>query len=346
MARAQGAKRSKPPAPAPPPRHKHGPNAYVAKILSLGEVWRVVQGGAGPDAAVAWVADHQLGLITTPQLHVAGVRRGSVEWRLATGTLHRRHRGVYLVGHGILVPGAAELAAVLACGERTFVSHRSALALWEIARPPADEVDLTAVRRGCRSRDGIRVHSVEELDPRDRSHGHGIPVTAPARTLIDYASTTGVNEAERAIAEAFALKLLTEPQLLAAIDRTPNRAGVPHVRSILGRPGGPRRTRSDGERAMLRLIRAAKLPVPLTNHPVEGFNADFFWPEVGLIVEVDGVDFHRPRKAFERDHRRDVVHTAAGHEVLRVSGQHLDQEPLYIATVIARAYDRRCRTRG
>ena len=97
---------------------------------------------------------------------------------------------------------------------------------------------------------------------------------------------------------------------------------------------------------MLNLIRAAGLPAPLTNHQVAGFNADFFWPEVGLIVELDGGDFHRPRPSFERDHRRDVVHTAAGHEVLRVSGEHLDQEPLYIATVIARAYDRRSRARG
>jgi very-short-patch-repair endonuclease len=97
---------------------------------------------------------------------------------------------------------------------------------------------------------------------------------------------------------------------------------------------------------MLRLLRAAGLPTPLTNHRVAGFDADFFWPEVGLIVEVDGGDFHRPRPAFERDHRRDIVHTDAGHEVLRVSGQQLDQEPLYIAAVIARAYDRRSRARG
>ena len=187
---------------------------------------------------------------------------------------------------------------------------------------------------------------MEELHRQDRTTKGGIPVTAPARTLTDYASTTGANDAERAIAEAFALKLVTEPQLLAAIDRAPHRAGVASVRAILGQPGGPKRTRSGGERAMLRLIRAAGLPEPRTNHPVEGFNADFFWPEVGLIVEVDGGDFHRPRPAFERDHRRDIVHTAAGHEVLRVSGQQLDQEPLYIATVIARAYDRLSRTRG
>jgi very-short-patch-repair endonuclease len=302
--------------------------------------------GLGPDAAVAWVADRQLGLITTPQLHVAGVRRGSVEWRLATGTLHRRHRGVYLVGHDIPVPGAVELAGVLAVGEQAFVSHRSAAVLYGLAATPGDEVEVTVVGRNCRSRDGLRVHRVESLARPDRAERRGIPVTSPARTAIDYASTAGYEEAERAIAEAFALRLVTEPQLIAAAERAPHRAGVALVRAILGQPGGARRTRSGGERKMLGLIRAAGLPVPLTNHPVAGFSADFFWPDVGLIVEVDGGDFHRPRPAYERDHRRDIVHKDAGHEVLRVSGEQLDQEPVYIVAVIARAYDRLSRARG
>src|SRR5262249_43245253 len=179
-----------------------------------------------------------------------------------------------------------------------------------------------------------------------RKTSHGIPVTAPARTLIDYAATVGYEESERAIAEAFALRLLTEPALVAATRRARNRAGVARIRAILGQPDGPSRTRSGGERAMLRLIRAAGLPEPLTNHPLNGFNADFFWPDVGLIVELDGGDFHRPRPAFERDHRRDIVHKDAGHEVLRVSGRQLDQEPIYIAAVVVRAYDRRSRSHG
>src|SRR5690242_5451951 len=148
MARSQRAEPAKPPAPPPLSQHKHGGNAYVAQVVSLEEVWRVVQGGAGPDASVAWVADRQLGLITTPQLHVAGVRRGSVEWRLATGSLHRRHRGVYLVGHPIPVPGAVELAAVLACGERTLVSHRSAAGLWGLAGPAGGGAGGAGVARG------------------------------------------------------------------------------------------------------------------------------------------------------------------------------------------------------
>jgi very-short-patch-repair endonuclease len=226
------------------------------------------------------------------------------------------------------------------------VSHRSAAALWGLSPAPAGYVELTVIRRSCRDRDGLHVHRAEELAPADRTTKRGIPITAPARTLIDYGSTAGADEAERAVAEAFALKLVTEPQLNAAIDRAPHRAGVALIRAILGQPGGPRRTRSGGERAMLRLIRAAKLPIPETNHPVAGFTADFFWPDAGLIVELDGGDFHRSRPAFERDHRRDIVHKDAGHEVLRVSGQQLDHEPLYIAAVIARAYDRRSRTRG
>ncbi|HYB26144.1 MAG TPA: DUF559 domain-containing protein [Solirubrobacteraceae bacterium] len=295
---------------------------------------------------MAWVADRQLGLITISQLHAAGVGRGSVEWRLATDMLHRRHRGVYLVGHAVAAPGADELAGVLAVGRATFVSHRSAVALWGLAAPPADWVELSVVGRSCGSRDGLFVHRAGGLAPADCGACRGIPTTAPARALIDFASIAGREETERAIAEAFALRLVTEQKITEAIDRNANRAGVAVVRAILGQPGGPRRTRSGGEQAMLRLIRAAKLPAPLTNHPIGGFNADFFWPDVGLIVEVDGGDFHRPRRAFERDHRRDIVHKDAGHEVLRVSGQQLDREPLYMAVVIARAYDRLSRARG
>src|SRR5947209_14883815 len=346
MATTPPAKRSKPAAPPPPWRHKHGPNAYVARIVSLEEVWRVVQGGAAADPVVAWVADRQLGLITTPQLHVAGAQRGSVEWRLATGTLHRRHRGVYLVGHGIPVPGAVELAAVLACGQRTFVSHRSAAGLWGFAKPPRGEVDVTVVARGCRSREAIRVHRLETLAAADRGECRGIPTTAPARAVIDYAATASAQEAERAMAEAFALKIVTEAQLRAAIDRAPNRAGVASTRAILGLPGRPSRTRSGGERAMLRLIRAAGLPEPRANYPVAGFTADFCWPDVRLIVEVDGHPFHSTRPAVERDHRRDLIHREAGYEVIRFTARQLEEEPVYVATVIARAYERLSRTRG
>lgn len=345
MAAARDPKGPKTRRPAPPPGHKRLPDAHVPRVVGVATILGLVHTGP-PDVVVAWIAARQLGLITAQQLTAAGVGRGSIRWRLANGTLHRVFRGVYLVGDAVPAHGALEFAAVLACGAGAVISHRSAAALWRLVTPAGREVAVTVVRRDCRSRPGLRVHQVRKMATADRVTTHGIPVTAPGRTVIDYAVTTGRDDAERTIAEAIALRLVTVPQILAAADRAPNRAGAAVVRKILSEPSGPRRTRSGGERAMLRLIRAARLPMPLTSHAVAGFNADFFSPEVGLIVELDGADFHRPRPAFERDHRRDVVHVDAGHEVLRVSGQQVDQEPLYIAAVIARAYDRRSRGRG
>ena len=94
---------------------------------------------------------------------------------------------------------------------------------------------------------------------------------------------------------------------------------------------------------MLRLIRAAHLPAPRTNYPVAGYSADFCWPDQRVIVEIDGYDFHSGRAAFERDHRRDIVHKNGGYEVLRFTVRQLEDEPLYVAAVIARALERRTR---
>jgi very-short-patch-repair endonuclease len=81
----------------------------------------------------------------------------------------------------------------------------------------------------------------------------------------------------------------------------------------------------------------------LCNFLAVEFKADFLWPEERLIVEVDGYPFHSARAAFERDHRRDIVHKNAGFEVLRFTVRQLDEEPLFVAAVIARALDRRAR---
>ncbi len=260
--------------------------------------------------------------------------------------LHPKFRGVYLVGHETPVPGAIEFAAVLACGAPALVSHRSAAALWGLLANAPSVVELTVPGRNCRNRDGLVVHRAHCLDATDRAHKRGIPVTSPARALVDYAATAASNELERAVAEAFALQLTSESRIIAAIERAGHPPGVAALRAILGQPGGPRRTRSGGERAMLRLVRAAGLPAPRTNVLIAGFTADFIWLDERLIVEVDGYPFHGHRGAFERDHRRDIVHRNAGYDVLRCTGRQLDDEPLYVAAAIARALERRSRSRG
>lgn len=163
-----------PPRRAAPSGHKHLPRAYVPKVVDPDVISGLVHSGLARDLVVAWIAERQLGLITAVQLHYAGVGRGSIEWRLANGSLHRVFRGVYLVGHAVPVAGALEFAAVLAVGDRTVVSHRSAAALWGFARRPVGLVEVTvAPRVRARSPTG---HRAQERRLR------GAPVhRAPAR---------------------------------------------------------------------------------------------------------------------------------------------------------------------
>ncbi len=330
-------KRSKSTGSAPLWRHKRVEDAYVAKLVSPAEIFGVVGRFGGGDRVVAWIAARQLGLVTVPQLLLAGLTRTGIQVRVRQGRLHRIHRGVYGAGHSVSPPGARQLAAVLACGKDTFVSHRAAAALLGLARDPAAHVDVTAVSRGCRSRSGIVVHYVPSLDPADRSEKDGIPITSAARTVLDFASQATADEYERAIGEAYALELVTRDELRAAIERSPYRPGVGRVHAELDREGGPRWTQSEAERRMLRLISEARLPVPKTQEWIAGWPTDFAWLEQRLIVEVDGYKFHRSRRAFERDRKRDAAHVLAGYRVIRVTWRQLTEEPLAVAVTIARA---------
>lgn len=309
----------------------------MARIVSPAAIFHFMQAGAGSGPAVAWIAAQQLSLITTLQLNLAGVNRGAVAARVANASLHRRHRGVYLVGTPVPPPGAAELAAVLACGPGTLVDGRSAAALWGIGAAPEGEISVTVVGRNCRSRDGIVVHRVADIHPADRTLLRGIPITSPARTLVDFAAEASSDELERGIGEAYALRLTTEAVLKRTIDRNPHRAGVAALKAELRREGGPAWTRLEAERRMKLLIRQAQLPAPLVNVKVAGNEADFLWPEQRLIVEVDGYQFHGHRQAFERDRRRDAAHVLAGYRVIRITWRRLTDEPLAVAAIIAGA---------
>ncbi len=294
-------------------------------------------GHGGGEHVVARVAAQQLELITAEQLHAAGVGRGVIRTRRRQGTLHLVHTGVYLVGTKLMLPAAWELAAVLACGESACARRRSAAWLLGIAAPCEGDVEVVVPGRNRRSRDGIAVERVAVLAHRDRGFMHGIPITSPARTLLDFAAIVTSAELERAIAEAYVLKLVTERELWAVLERNPGRAGARALRAELGRVGGPVWTASKAERVMKGLIRKAGLPMPRTRVRVAGFVADFFWPELRLIVEVDGYRYHGHRYAFERDHKRDQAHKTALYEVIRFTWRDLQNEPYRVVAVIATA---------
>jgi very-short-patch-repair endonuclease len=288
-----------------------------------------------PDRIAAWVASQQLGLIQSSQLYACGIGRSSVTRRRRRGILHPVHQGVFLFGQPTFLPGAPELAAVLACGGH--VSNRSATGLYAVAPAPAENVEVTIVGQAGRRRDGITIHRVAKLDPRDVTTLRGIPIVTPARAILDLAAEATGDELERAIAEAYALRLTTETELRRVIHRNALKAGVAVLKAELRREGGPAWTRREAERRMKLLLRKANLPVARTNHMVAGFPADFIWPAQRLIVEVDGYQFHSSRWAFERDRRRDAAHALAGYTVIRITWRQLTEEPFTVVAIIAGA---------
>jgi very-short-patch-repair endonuclease len=292
---------------------------------------------------VAELAARQKGVVSRVQLIAAGVPRGVITRLIREGFLHPLHRGVYAVGHLALPQFAAEQAALLACGDRAVISGRSALYLWGILDRPPQEVEVTVGGRHCRKRRGIRLHLVDAIDERDVRMRHGLRVVFPARALIELAADAGPDELGDAIAEARVEKLIRDGELEAATARAGRRSGAPQMRAFLRDEGEPALTRSRAERRFRRLLRAAHLPQPKLNARVAGREVDFLWPSERLVLEVDGWKFHRHRRAFENDRKKDMMLSDAGYHVIRVTWQQFTKEPLALIAHIARVLDRRSR---
>lgn len=296
-----------------------------------------VHAAASGDHAIAQIAAAQYGIVARAQLIASGLGRGAIDHRLANARLHRVHRGVYAVGHPALAPLAREFAAVLACGEGAVLSHRSAAHVWELHPAGDGDVDVTVASRDCGRRPGLRVHRTGELDPRDVRRRHRIPITAPARTLLDLAEVVPYRELERAVDEAQARGLARRKELLRLLARARGRRGVARLRALLDREEGPALTRSEAEERLLALVRAACLPTPAVNARIAGYEVDFLWRDERLVVEVDGYAFHSGRRAFERDRLRDADLQAIGFRVVRVTWRQIVDEPEALIARLAQA---------
>jgi very-short-patch-repair endonuclease len=284
------------------------------------------------DRAVTDIARRQHGVVSSHQLATEGLSRNAVAHRVASGWFVRLHRGVYGVGP-LQAPRARAMAAVLAYGDGTVLSHFSAAALWGLVPERAGAMHVNVDRPGAHNRPGVRVHRAR-LDPLDATRREAIPVTSPARTLLDLAAIASEKDLARAVEEAQIRNLVTERSLNAQFERYPHHQGRRALQDAV-RPE-PAFTRSEAERRLLELIRAARLPPPRTNVRVAGHEVDVLWPDAKLVVEVDGYAFHSTRAAFQRDRRRDGELQAAGYRVLRVTWRQLADEPEAVVASLAR----------
>jgi Transcriptional regulator, AbiEi antitoxin len=270
----------------------------------------------GPDAAVAELAAGQYGNVTLAQLLAAGLSRRMVTERVRQGRLFPVHRAVYAVGHPPRLPLERAMAAVLACGPDAALSHLGALAVWGFIKawPDSFDVVVTADRRP----QAIRTHIFRNLLPRDTTVQLGIPVTSPARTVLDSAPLL---QNRRIIPDALHTPFLTQRALADVRARFPNHQGARLLDPFLEAGRNP--TRSPFEDDFIAFCERYDLPRPETNVRVAGHTVDALFREQRLIVELDSWEFHQDRDAFETDRARDADTLAAGYRTLRITWDRL-----------------------
>ena len=293
---------------------------------------------AGPPRSVWDLAANQHGVVTRSQLLDLGYSSREIAGRRHRGRLHVVRRGVYAVGRPALTRRGAWMAAVLASPDGAVLSHASAAALWNLS-PEGPRIEISLPRRSRSRQPGIVAHRPVTLDAADLTRRHNIPVTVPVRTLIDIAGRLPARKLEAVVNRADKLDLVDPERLLEEVDERAPFPGATKLRALLDHATF-RRTDSELERMFLRLVRGARLPVPETQVRLNGYTVDFYWPGSRLVVETDGLRYHRTATTQARDAQRDRAHALAGLTTMRFTHAEVSYEPEAVAATLAGALHR------
>lgn len=287
-----------------------------------------------PGEGVWFLARRQHGVVARAQLRELGLSDAAIEHRLAIGRLHLVRRGVYAVGRPGLGQIGRWMAAVLCCGPGAMLSHKSAAAAWKIRREWRGAITVS-VPDGYSSRTpGLRVHRRKNIPTSRIAQVSGVPVTDPVMTLVDLAATLAPDELEAAVNEADKLDLVDPKALRRGLEEMSGYRGVARLRHCVDRHSFVF-TDSALERRFLPIARAAGLPAPQTRRRVEGFVADFLWPDLALVVETDGLRYHRTPAQQARDRLRDQAYARAGLTSLRFTHAQVWFDPAEVRRTLA-----------
>lgn len=261
------------------------------------------------------------------------------------GVLWPIHRAVYALARSRLELEGRLHAALLAVPAAVAVSHRSAAALLGMLPDRRGPVHVTA-SAPTRGPAGVVVHRSSDIGSVTTVR-RGIPCTKPPRTLVDVAADEGHAAAERAWSTLASRRLLRPDAVQREIERHPGRRGTRAVAALLARHSATLvgRTRSDLERAALRMCADHGLPRPQANlllHVGDRvYEGDLVWRTEMVVAELDDWGTHGDPDSFRDDRRRDLGLTAAGYAPVRLLWEDVTDNAAATAAAIRRLLDRR-----
>jgi len=293
--------------------------------------------GYSRDEAVTRIAGGQRDLVSTEQLRGCGLDKDAVARRVKAGWLRLVFQGVYSVGSGELPPLALEQAALMSCGRGSLISHRSAASVWGMRRTAPGEVEVSVVGRGCRLRNGMAVHRIQAIDRTELRKHEGLWVSSPARAVLEVAAVGTKHELIEVIDAGLAQRRFTPGDLKSVLARNRPCRGAGRLDEVLADETSMAISRSKAEKALLKLIQSAGLPLPETNVKFGRFEADFVWREQRVIVELDTATYHSGPGVFQRDREKGLVLRAAGFDVLRPTRAHVVHQGPRVLVLLAQA---------
>jgi very-short-patch-repair endonuclease len=276
-------------------------------------------------------------VVARRQLLQQGWSEEELDWRIRAGRLHRVHAGVYsLSPRQLLSRQGWWMAAVLASGPDALLSHQAAAALWGLRGYSGGAAHVTAPRKSTSTK-RIRRHC-SYVQPDERGAEEGIPVTSVHRTIYDLAALVPLDVVVAMIKEAEYRNRYDRLSLPQLLERHPGKRGSRKLQLALQRiteePTG--RKRSKLEERFAPFLRRHRLPLPRFNDWIllghKRYQADCHWPDLRLIVELDGWEGHSTRSAFQDDRARDRALKVAGYSVVHLTWNQLEVEGEEVAS--------------
>ncbi len=278
------------------------------------------------DLQVEKIAKRQHGLIAWRQLERLRITRHQIRRRVRIGQWVRELPGVWRMSWAEPSWIQRVWCASLWAGTAACVSHRTAAQLWDLDGVKLDKVEMTGETRQRNHRGWLLVHRTAPIPKQMQRIRKGVPLTSPARTLVDLAEVCDADVLERAMEHAFRSRISSVNEVHQVLRRIPTewKAGTARVVGLLEHGVFSPEMHSELERQALRTFRRFGLPDPICQHEIVanelvlGF-VDFAWPKARVIVEAEGFQFHSGREAWEGDIDRYNAMTLGGWKILRLT---------------------------
>lgn len=292
---------------------------------------------AETDGRITLLLQRQLGLISLQQLRELGHGQNLADARLRFGSWCRVGKGVYRLTAAPVTWEQRALGACMVAGPGAALSHRAAAAVLGLGgmRPGVIEVVVPVRFSPELPAHMAVVHRSRHLDQVDVAKVGVLPVTTPARTVIDLAAQLSPGRLCDMVDEVLCSGMISVVRLRRRMDAllSQGRPGARAMRKAMAPWTPGPLPGSVSEMRVLRLILAAHLPPPVRQYSIPGPGArsirfDLAWPQHRLALEVDGERWHGGPRQLSRDEARDLGAGAAGWEVLRATPAHLGSPPV------------------